>query len=489
MMTPRRDLRHKAANVLTEPAMRPHRRELIATGAAAFAFSGLARSVRAQEAAEESYVNEVTGYGPLLRDPNRLLDLPEGFSYQVISQSGDTMDDGLFVPGQFDGMGCFPLGGSRVALVRNHELSGSGALHRNMGPGGFHQERLGLLDPAKVYDTYKDGRPLPGGTTTLVYDLETRRTVSQHLSLAGTSTNCSGGHTPWGSWLTCEETEETPADADVAREHGYVFEVPAAATGLVDPVPLKAMGRFDHEAVCVDPRSGILYLTEDKVDGLFYRFIPTTPGRLIEGGRLQAMAFRDARGADSSNHETRIWSVGDWREVVWIDMEDVGSPAGDLRKRGHAAGATLVARGEGIFWGDGEMYLTATSGGPIQRGQILRYVPSRDEGKRGEARRPGRIQLFVESADERTINMGDNIAVAPWGHLIVCEDNYSADIRNHVKGVTPDGKLYTIARNVFVGNSEFAGPCFSPDGQVMFVNIQYPGITFAIRGPWSAVRT
>ncbi len=470
--------------------MRPHRRDLIAGSAAAFAFTGLARSVAAQAAStEETYVNEVHGYGPLIPDPNRLLDLPEGFSYEVISQSGDTMDDGLFVPGQFDGMGCFQLDGTRVALVRNHELKGSSGLHRNLGPGGFRQERIGLLDAAKGYDTYKDGRPLPGGTTTLVYDLETRQVVRQFLSLSGTSTNCCGGHTPWGSWLTCEETEETSASADVTKAHGYVFEVPANGTGLADPVPLKAMGRFEHEAVCVDPRTGIVYLTEDKSDGLFYRFIPTTPGKLVEGGRLQAMAFRDARGSDSSNTRNRIWSVGDWREVVWIDMEDVESPAGDLRIRGHAAGATLVARGEGIFWGDEELYLTATSGGPIERGQILRYVPSRFEGSAGERLSPGRMQLFVESADEKTINMGDNLCVAPWGHLVVCEDNYSSSIRNHVKGVTPDGKLYTIARNVFTGNSEFAGAVFSPDGEVLFVNLQYPGITYAIRGPWSSVRT
>ena len=100
-----------------------------------------------------------------------------------------------------------------------------------------------------------------------------------------------------------------------------------------------------------------------------------------------------------------------------------------------------------------------------------------------------RLQLFVESTDERTLNMGDNITVAPWGHLVVCEDNYSDTIRNHLKGVTPDGRVYTIARNVFTGNAEFAGACFSPDGQVLFVNIMYPGMTLAIRGPWTSVRT
>lgn len=470
--------------------MRILRRDLVTTGAAALAFTGLVKSVQAQTAQDgETYINDVHGYGPLVRDPNRLLDLPEGFSYQVISQSGDTMDDGMFVPGQPDGMGCFPLDGPRVALVRNHELKGSSALHRNMGPGGFHQERIGLLNAAHAYDTFKSGPVLPGGTTTLIYDMETRRTVRQFLSLAGTSTNCAGGHTPWGSWLTCEETEETPADNNVTKPHGYVFEVPADATGLVDPVPLRAMGRFEHEAVCVDPKTGIVYLTEDTDDSLFYRFIPTTPGKLVEGGKLQAMCLKGKTGADTRNHDTVEWSVGDWREVEWIDLEDVESPNGDLRVRGHAGGGALIARGEGLFFGDGELYMTATTGGPLRRGQVMRYVPSSDEGTRGERRRPGRIQLFFESADIKTMNMGDNIVVAPWGHLIVCEDNYSSEVRNHLKGVTPEGKVYTIGRNVFNGNAEFAGACFSPDGEVMFVNIMYPGITLAIRGPWTQVQS
>ena len=86
------------------------------------------------------------------------------------------------------------------------------------------------------------------------------------------------------------------------------------------------------------------------------------------------------------------------------------------------------------------MYLTAKDGGPIRRGQILRYYPSLDEGRRGERRRPGRIQLFLESLDEKKMNMGDNLCIAPWGHLIVCEDNYSDEVRNHIKGVTPDGR-------------------------------------------------
>ena len=464
------------------------RRDLVATGAVALAFAGLARNAGAQAAQTESYLNQATGYGPLVADPNGLFDLPEGFEYQVISQGGETMDDGLYVPGQFDGMGCFPLNGSLVALVRNHELKPSSRTHANWGPGGYHQEKLHLIDASKAYGFYKDGPVLPGGTTTLVYDLATRQTVRQHLSLIGTATNCAGGATPWGSWLTCEETEDAPATHNVTREHGYVFEVPASAAGLVEPVPLKAMGRYKHEAVCIDPRTGIAYLTEDQVDSLFYRFIPNTPGKLADGGKLQALGFKNAPGIDTSNNKERVWSVMDWRDTVWIDLDDVESPNGDLRRRGRAAGAAIFNGGEGIFFEKGEMYLTAKNGGPIERGQILRYVPSRDEGKPGERRRPGRMQLFVESTDVRTLNMGDNLIVAPWGHLVVCEDNAS-DQRNHLKGVTPDGKIYAIGRNVFQGNSELAGACFSPDASVLFVNIMYPGITLAIRGPWSSVQT
>ena len=465
--------------------MFPRRRDFIGSSAVFLAFSGLARA----QSETESYRNEIEGYGPLKADPSGVLDLPEGFSYQIISQGGEMMADGMLVPGQFDGMGCFSLGGSRVAVVRNHELSSTNVEHRNWGPLGYHRDSGVPFDFSKAYGSFKDGRPLPGGTTTLVYDLESRKTLRQHLSLTGTSTNCCGGQTPWGSWLSCEETSVTPATADVVRSHGFIFEVPSRETGLVEAHPLKAMGRFDHEAACVDPRTGIVYLTEDRGDGLFYRFIPAVKGDLAKGGRLQAMAFRDAKGADSSNHVSRVWAPGDWRDVVWIDLEDVEAPAGDLRNRGHADGAVRISRGEGLFWGRGELFLAATSGGPIQRGQILRYRPSSGEGQADESRNPGQVQLFVESQNEKTFNMGDNLTVAPWGHLIVCEDNYSQTIPNHIRGVAADGRLYTIARNTFKGNAEFAGAVFAPDGRTLFVNIQYPGLTVAIRGPWESVRS
>lgn len=457
------------------------RRHVLAGGAAALAFSGFARNVLAQEA--ETYTNQVPGYGPLVRDPFSVIDLPEGFQYRVISQAGQTMDDGLIVPTTADGMGCFPvrsrfgLGGNRVALVRNHELDHDETFLGAFGNGNQYADRI---DPAKVYDRDPQGRALPGGTTTLIYDLDARRTVRQHLSLAGTSTNCAGGVTPWGSWLTCEETHEKAGEG-VGQDHGWVFEVPASARGPVDPVPLKAMGRFDHEAACVDPLTGIVYLTEDEDDSLFYRFIPNTPGRLHEGGRLQALAIEGLAGADLRNWAgVHTWNRGDWLDVRWIDLNEVESPNADLRLRGHAAGAALFARGEGLTWGDGELYATCTSGGPSEFGQIVRLVPGRDGAR-------DRIQLFLESGDDRVYDYGDNLTVTPWGDLLVCEDRYSEEAI-HLRAITPDGRAYTVARNAYEGNGEFCGVCVSPDGSTVFLNIQKPGITLAITGPWSSLR-
>jgi uncharacterized protein len=424
--------------------------------------------------ASDTYMNQVVGYGPLIPDPAGLFDLPQGFSYRILSRFGETMDDGFLVPSAADGMGSFDLGGGRVALVRNHELSVNGQA------GGPTQGRADLeakIDRARAYGS-QSGLVHPGGTTTLVYDLNAQRLVSQHLSLIGTLRNCAGGTTPWGSWLSCEETLHVGD-----RSHGWVFEVPADARGLVEPVPLTGLGRFVHEAAAVDPTTGAVYLTEDHGEGLFYRFLPNSRGRLREGGRLQALAFVDG------TRDTRNWSgttlpVGQWRSVRWIDMEGVDNPAGDLSQRGNAKGAAVFARGEGIFPGDGELYFACTSGGPAKIGQIFRYQPSRREGQADEAGEPGRIQLFSEPPDAKLFSFADNIAVAPWSHLIVCEDKGVSEPVNHLKGITPQGEIYTIARNAHAERGELAGVCFSPDGSTMFLNIYKPTTTLAVTGPW-----
>ncbi|MDP1631578.1 MAG: DUF839 domain-containing protein [Caulobacter sp.] len=461
------------------------RRGLLGATAVSLAFAGLARA----QTGAETYRNEIAGYGPLVADPNGILDLPAGFSYRVVSYAGQEMNDGYLAPYKADGMACFPLKGSRVILMRNHEIKHTKV---NEGPLGMARAIKKRPRPDRVYDIDASGEPLPGGVTRLIYDTADGTLHRAELALAGTSTNCAGGPTPWGSWLSCEETTVGTADG-LGKSHGWVFEVPARAKGLVAPVPLTAMGRFLHEAAAVDPVTGIVYLTEDGPApdraGLFYRFIPNTPGQLALGGRLQALAFRDLPGADARNRgDQPVWTQGDTRAVAWIDLEDVESPNDDLRYRGHTAGALIVGRGEGIFWGQGEAFFTCTDSGPDKHGQILRYRPSPHEGQPGEADAPGALQLFLEPTDDRVMDFPDNITVAPNGHLILCEDRYSDTLKNHLRGVTPDGQVYTIARNAYRDNAELAGVCFSPDGTTMFVNIYWPGITLAVTGPWASLR-
>ena len=240
---------------------------------------------------------------------NQLLDLPEGFIARAFSRTGEKMDDGLWVPGGHDGMAAFPGPNGKTLLVRNHELQ---ATSKNVGPFGWNNEKLEPAAIDKFYDAGSGELPCLGGTTTLVYDTRTQ-TLEQHsLSLIGTIRNCAGGLTPWGTWLTCEETIQK-AEETYEVEHGYNFEVPASTDiKLADPIPLKAMGRFNHEAVAVDPRSGIVYQTEDRSDGLIYRFIPDKPGELAAGGKLQALKIRGIKEADTRNWRNRRQAIFRW---------------------------------------------------------------------------------------------------------------------------------------------------------------------------------
>jgi hypothetical protein len=427
-----------------------NRRDMLSVTSSAFLALALNGSARAATTVDSA------PYGPLLPDPLGFLDLPRGFSYRVISRFGDRMDDGGTVPDAADGMGCFSLPDGRIALVRNHELR---AKH----------DSGGTIDSG--YDRRLDGTVLPGGTTTIILDADTLKLQQQFRSLAGTIRNCAGGVTPWGTWLSCEE-DMTRAKNGVERDHGWVFEVPANAKGLVDAAPLKAMGRFNHEAAAVDPRTGTVYMTEDRANGLLYRFLPNVLGRLAEGGRLQAMALQDV--PDSRNWNQSSLAVDEWQAVRWIDLDGVDAPLDDLRLRGAAAGATLFARGEGIHMGRDELYFCCSSGGAARVGQVFRLDLQADKAER--------IQLFFESTSADQFNFGDNLTVAPNGHLIVCEDQYTDVVDNHLRGITPDGDAYPFAR--LRSQTELAGACFSPDGKTLFVNVFSPTATLAITGAW-----
>jgi len=456
----------------------------------------------------QGYQSEVERYGPLLSDPNHIFDLPEGFSYKILSRTGDEMSDGLRVPGAPDGMAAFAGPNGRVIVVRNHELTSDMTFE---GPFGVDRSLLSKVDRSKMYDAGEGVRPHVGGTTSLVYDPETQKVERQFLSLAGTCRNCAGGPTPWNTWVTCEETVEVSWEAEKrARErrnrrsedteepqdpprrtnfneqdHGYAFEVPAAADGqLAEPVPLRAMGRFNHEAIAVDPASGAVYQTEDRDDGLIYRFISNEYGKLASGGILQALAIKGQKSVDTRNWpETGKPKIppNTALEVEWIDLRDVQAPRDDLRARGYKAGAARFARGEGIWYGRGEIYIACTNGGISKTGQIFRYRPSAFEGTERESERPGRLDLYLEPNNTHLLQYCDNVTIAPWGDLIICEDGAE---HNYLRGVTSGGKIYTIGDSAYHTHSELCGACFAPNHPTLFVNLQRPGLTLAITGPW-----
>jgi hypothetical protein len=303
------------------------------------------------------------GYGDLVKDPKGFLDLPRGFSYHAFSRTGETMNDGLLVPGSHDGMAAFRGPKGRTILVRNHEMQAEWG----GSPFGEGNKMLSKVDKTKFYDYGQGKNPQLGGTTTLVYNTRKRVLESHFLSLAGTCRNCAGGPTPWNSWITCEETvmpANTTSGGTTERNHGYNFEVPATSRiGLAAPVPLRAMGRFMHEAVAVDARSGIVYQTEDREDGLIYRFIPNRKGKLALGGKLQVLKFRGAQSVDTRNWEKQTVSMGKKYAVEWMDIAEVESPKDDLRYRGFESGAARFARGEGMWAGRDGIYFACTNGG------------------------------------------------------------------------------------------------------------------------------
>lgn len=420
------------------------------------------------------------GFGELRPDPAGILDLPEGFTYRVISRHGDPMDDGFLVPHRPDGMAAFPGPDGLTILIRNHEVSHNASATE--GPFGRGHELLPRFDVGQIYDAGAGStRPCIGGTTTVVFDTRTQEVQRQYVSLAGTVRNCAGGPTPWNSWISCEESVER-AGGDLVRDHGYCFEVPASAEPAVAaPLPILGMGRFNHEAVAVDPASGVVYQTEDRPDGLVYRFVPNVPGQLLQGGRLQALVVRDQPSLDTRNWDAALVMPGEALPVAWVDLDNTDAPEDDLRARGFAAGAARFARGEGMWYGGGSVYFACTNGGAARKGQIWKYTPSAAEATAGEGADPSMLELFVEPNDGAIVDNADNLTVAPWGDLILCEDGSGEQF---LVGVTPSGGLYKFARNAY-SDSELAGASFSPDGTTLFVNIQGAGMTLAITGTWT----
>lgn len=387
------------------------------------------------KALADSSVNPTSGlggYGPLMPDPKGILDLPRGFHYEIISREGDLMTDGAKIPGAFDGMAAFEGTNNSTILVRNHELSGGPAFGSN------------------PYDANAKG-----GTTALVVG-PNRNVMKEYVTSSGTIRNCAGGATPWGTWLTCEETR--------TETHGYVFEIdPQQPENELSKTPIKEMGRFSHEACAIDPSTGYVYLTEDSNPSYLYRFIPNDlsqkPGSLQKGGKLYAAAIEAVTDPSASTFKT-----GQTFKIVWKELDPHL-----CREDAKAQKCIEFSRLEGAFFQEGVFWFDDTSAGDKKLGRIYRYVPHTNT-----------LELFFEGNDAREMEYPDNICCTPWGDLWYAEDGSGQD---RIMGITPEGKVYPFAANR-LSDSELCGPTFSPDGNTLFVNIQSPGKTFAIWGPF-----
>ena len=412
------------------------------------------------------------GYGPLIADPKGLLALPEGFSYTVVAQSGETLLESLQpTPGDPDGMAAFVRhGGNGSVLVYNHEISGN-------DPNPVPRVAGFTYDPAQG-----------GGTTTLEVDKDGNR-VREYVSLAGTQNNCAGGRTPWETWLTCEEAESA---FGAAVPHGYVFEVdPYDQDANRDPKPIKAFGRFAHESCVVEPQGARVYHTEDagNPNGLLYRWTAPDAALPLRKGTFRKLAD-DAGELEAMRASTRSGTFvpdlsvatqpGTTYRVEWITVPDRDARTTSTRKQAYAKEITRSRKLEGMWWGDGGAYFVAsfarTSDGSAAQhdGQVWFLDPDADT-----------IELklhfaYTPSDHDSDPDGPDNITVSAHGGLIIAEDGEGA---SHLVGSTDAGDVFFLARNE-LNDSEFAGPTFSHDKKTLFANIQSPGYVLAIQGPW-----
>jgi secreted PhoX family phosphatase len=424
------------------------------------------------------------GYGPIGPVPDMatglpMLHLPRGFEYTSFGYGAayaatlaqpTTGSDGYPTPDRHDGMATFATDSDHlVRLVRNHERGYSPVPFEGSGD----QPLVG--DPAYAYD-----KTAGGATTTLTFDTSRFALTDSFISINGTAVNCAGGPTPWKSWLTCEETVNGSFNG-YAKEHGYIFDVPAFGGVVENPRPLKAMGRFVHEAIAIDPHTGYVYETEDNGNTSgFYRFLPNDRNDLTAGGTLQMLAVK-ARPQVETYHGVSD-RVGNPMPVEWVTIPDpdpvITSSAGRTAvfSQGFERGAAAFARLEGCWYDGGSVFFNATSGGDEGLGQVWEYRP---RGKSG-----GQLILLFESPSADLLDSPDNITVSPRGGLVLCEDG---DDLQYLRGLDERGQIFDLALNNISENQdkEFAGACYSPDGKILFVNIQTPGVSFAIRGPWN----
>ena len=303
------------------------------------------------------------------------------------------------------------------------------------------------------------------------------------------------------------------ADAFLVSHASLPVVLTGPSLNAANPSPIVAMGRMAHEASAIDPATGYWYLTEDQGNAnTLYRFLPNNAGgglnSLHAGGRLQGLKVRNAANADMRNPTLCQEYACEWVAIANPDLDGatLSSAAGNVNASGpyrqaYANGAAIFGANEGCWVADGVVFFTdkQVTASPPRAGRIWALDLATMTLK----------AIFV-SDSLQVGNSPDNICVSPRGGLLFCEDggtggpgNVPAVTSQHLKAVHPNGGSYVFAKNNYdftraqldaagkpngVGgnlrNTEWCGAVFSPDGRILFANLQGPGLTLAITGPW-----
>lgn len=391
-----------------DPFSPPRRRFL---QRASHALAGLALGPSLLALSQPLRAATLAGVGPLLPPDALGICLPAGFTARVVGRSGE------------------PLPGAAPGSYRWHRAPDGGATFATPDGGWVYVSNSEVMDSGGVGAL----RFAADGSLQQMYPI-----------LTGTSRNCAGGATPWGSWLSCEE-----------RAQGLVFECDPVGErpGLARP----ALGSFKHEAVAVDPATGMLYLTEDEPDGCLYRYVPAT---------------RDAQGRpELARGQLQVAQLNDAQQLQWLDLAQPNPGPADTQTRHQRQAATRFNGGEGIWFSQGAVFFTTKGDN-----RVWQYTPA-----------SGALRVIYALAESRTpiLSGVDNITVSAGGDLLVAEDG------GHMQLVIIDrrGQLAPLLRITGQDQSEIAGPAFSPDGSRLYFSSQRGGaagwgITYEVSGPF-----
>jgi len=437
-----------------------------------------------------------------------LIELPAGFSYKSYGWRGDVMSDGLVTPAAHDGMGVVVsrrVGrSSEIILVRNHELSTTTSAANIIGAG---------RDNVAKYDTGLTGTNYQaGGNTNVVF--RDGNFVSSYATFGGLNRPCAGGASTWGSWLSNEEIRSNNSSG-TGKKHGYNFEIPAdTSLNAANANPIIAMGRMAHEASAIDADTGYWYLTEDQGSAnTLYRFRPSNASgglnALHAGGTLQGLAVKNLPNSDLRNPTLCQETICEWVDIANPDADGatLASVVGSVNASGpyiqaYANGAAIFGATEGCWLANGIVYFTdkQVTTSPPRAGRIWAlHLGSMT------------LKAIFVSNSLQVGNSPDNLCVSPRGGVLFCEDGGTsgpgstpAITSQHMKVLHPNGSSSIFAKHNYnftraeldaagktaavagnLRNTEWCGACFSRDGRILFANLQGPGITLAITGPWA----